>query len=316
MIQWHVTTSTLPLEAHAERPGSSVGELRDWLLSNPSELDSRLMSSGAVLFRNFAVTTPEEFQEIAAVVCGKFADYVGGNSPRTRVASHVFTSTEYPRTAVISMHNEASYLPHMPRRILFYCAKPAATGGQTPLADCRRILTRISPAVTERFVKHGVIYVNNLHGGRGFGRSWIDVFDTRDKHEVQKRLKADGYDYEWTKNGGLRTMMRAPSVIVHPETGARVWINQAEQWHPSSLDPAIREQLLSILPVDELPHYAVLGNGSEIEEQDLEDIRRAMLAEERIFQWRSGDILLCDNFLVMHGRQAYTGDRRVLVSMG
>jgi alpha-ketoglutarate-dependent taurine dioxygenase len=29
-----------------------------------------------------------------------------------------------------------------------------------------------------------------------------------------------------------------------------------------------------------------------------------------------GDVLLCDNFLVMHGRQPFSGDRKIVVAMG
>lgn len=35
--------------------------------------------------------------------------YVHGNSPRTKVGSNVYTSTEYPQEFTISMHNEMSY---------------------------------------------------------------------------------------------------------------------------------------------------------------------------------------------------------------
>lgn len=76
------------------------------------------------------------------------------------------------------------------------------------------------------------------------------------------------------------------------------------------------EDLLSILGEEELPHNAFLGDGSPLSKSDLENIRTAMAAEERVFKWQAGDVLLCDNLLVMHGRQPYSGDRKILVSMG
>ena len=32
--------------------------------------------------------------------------------------------------------------------------------------------------------------------------------------------------------------------------------------------------------------------------------------------WQPGDILILDNILTAHGRNAYTGDRQLLVAMG
>ena len=35
----------------------------------------------------------------------------------------------------------------------------------------------------------------------------------------------------------------------------------------------------------------------------------------RLEEWETGDIVLIDNYLVMHGRRPYKGDRRVLASL-
>lgn len=315
MVKWCSDQMALPLVGTAVERNSG-DHLHEWLAINKDEIRHRMYERGAILFRGFNVSSPAQFQEIAGVFCDDFSDYVGGNSPRTRVSSHVFTSTEYPKEERISMHNEASYLPHMPRTILFCCLQPASTGGQTPIADCRQVLSRIDPQVRVRFDRVGVRYVNNLHGGNGLGRSWRRAYGTDDRAEIERRLEADGQAFEWRHNDSLRTCMVAPAIARHPITDEEVWINQAEQWHSSSLDPEFVQELLSILSEDELPHNAYLGDGSPLNPEDLAKIRQAMAAEERMFDWRKGDVLLCDNYLVMHGRQPYTGDRKVVVAMG
>lgn len=64
--------------------------------------------------------------------------------------------------------------------------------------------------------------------------------------------------------------------------------------------------MLSIFREDELPHNAFFGDGSPLCEDDLKSIRKAMAEEQRIFEWQRGDVLLCDNKLVMHGRQPFS----------
>lgn len=317
MIQWENTrTGQLPLVGKAIASCIEPADLAFWLTEHKADVLDRLAVHGAILFRGFAVKELGDFQRIAGVFCEQFSDYVGGNSPRTKVASHVFTATEYPKNAPISMHNEASYLQRMPDLVLFFCAKPAEKGGQTPLADCRRVLNRIDTVVRDRFESNGIRYVNNMHSGHGLGRSWMDVFGTREMKEVETRLTVDGQMFEWKADGGLRTIMQAAAVMRHPMTRESAWINQAEQWHSSSLDPAVRQTLLSMYSEMDLPHHAYFGDGTPLMEEDLSHIRRAMAAEEQVFDWKAGDVLLIDNILVMHGRRPYSGDRRVLVSLG
>jgi hypothetical protein len=316
MIEWSNPESLLPVVAAPNKRPMNDDALRVWLSSNRNEVLQHLRVHGAILFRGLSCRTALEFEGIARVLCGDVSDYIGGNSPRTRVANHVFTSTEYAKDQYISLHNEASYLKSMPSLILFFCEEPPVDGGETPLADCRRVFNLISKVVREKFQQKGVLYVNRMHGGAGLGRSWMDVFGARNQQEVEKLLVKDGYDFKWEAGMSLRTLTCGPGVAQHPQTKENVWINQAEQWHPSSLDSSFREQLLSLLSVDELPHNAYFGDGSPLIESELKEIRAAMRAEEKVFRWQQGDILFCDNYLVMHGRRPYSGDRKILVTMG
>lgn len=290
-------------------------ELTPWVYANMDDILSLLHKHGAILFRGFVFGGVGEFEEFATVFCPNLQHYIGGNSPRTRVSGHVYTATDYSKNVRISLHNEASYLRNLPARIVFFCARPAENGGQTLLADSRRVLGRINPAVRDRFVRRRVKYVNNLHDGYGVGRSWTAVFETDIRSEVEERLKRDGYEFSWKENG-LRTSIVADATAAHPVTGAEAWINQAEQWHPSSLDLKLRNQLLSIMDPEDLPHNAFFGDGSPFAQSDLDNVRAGMQAEERVLNWAKNDVLVCDNILVMHGRLPYSGDRSILVAFG
>lgn len=319
MIRWinKGRREALPLIAIPEEPNRTPygSDLAAWTRSNMDAIVPELNRAGAILFRGFEFRDLSEFETLATAFCPKPMDYVGGNSPRTKVSGHVYTATEYSKSKKVSLHSEASYLRNIPSRIIFFCVQPAQAGGETVLADSRRVLRRIDPAVRDRFAQRKVKYVNNLHEGLGVGRSWMDTFQTDDRASVEQQLLRDGYEFVW-KDDGLRASTVAEATARHPVTGEEVWINQAEQWHPSALDPQTREELLSAMGDEDLPHNAFFGDGSPLLTSDLEVIRAAMLAEERVINWMRNDVLVCDNLLVMHGRQPYFGDRKVFVALG
>ncbi len=308
--------SPLPRLAAPERADAAAETLIAYASAHRGLIADELYRYGAILFRGFRFGGADGFQAFASAMCESLQEYAGGNSPRTRVSGSIFTSTEYSQRAKISLHNEASYLRAMPRRILFYCDVAPTDRGQTPLADCRRIYRRLRPDLIERFETRRVTYINNMHDGAGPGRGWRDVFGATERAEVERRLDADGYEYTWKPDGGLRTSIVADAVARHPETGEPIWINQAEQWHPSSLAPATWRALASMMPEADFPHHACFGDGTPLDEDDLAHIRQVMDEEEVVFEWRPEDVLLCDNYLVMHGRQPFSGPRRILCALG
>jgi alpha-ketoglutarate-dependent taurine dioxygenase len=268
-----------------------------------------------MLFRGFGFASEDQFAALAAALCPELMDYVGGNSPRTRVEGKIYTATEYPSSAKITLHNEASYTNEMPRIIMFFCATPPSAGGQTPIADSRRVLTKLDPTITEQFARKRVKYLNNLHAGHGIGRSWQDTFQTLEKSVAEKWLVERGYEFEWKADGSLRTSLVCDPIKHHPRTGEASWVCQADQWHSSNLDPSTRRALLSVVSERDLPHHACYGDDSPLAETDLKHIRQTFDAEAAVFEWSKHDVLICDNILTAHGRQPFTGSRRILVAM-
>jgi alpha-ketoglutarate-dependent taurine dioxygenase len=66
----------------------------------------------------------------------------------------------------------------------------------------------------------------------------------------------------------------------------------------------------------DLPYNTYYGDGSQIEDAVVEEIREAYRQETVYFPWQVGDLLLLDNMLIAHGRNSYTGARRILAAMG
>jgi hypothetical protein len=295
------------------RPLGDGVDLRQWLAENGERVEGWLRERGGVLFRGFDLGSPEDLSAALGALGYGLLDYVNRSTPRTRVDGKVFTTTEYPADQRIPQHNEMSYADRWPRRIAFLAVTPAETGGETPLADSRAVYEAVPPAVRERFARDGVMYVRNM--GLGLDLHWEEVFQTSDRAQVEQFCAAHGIECRWMGDEWLQTRQVRPAWMVHGETGAPVWFNQAHLFHPSSLGAAAEAALRGSLG-ERIPRDVLFGDGSPIGAEQLDAVRAAYDACTVAFAWERGDLLLLDNELISHGRAAFTGPRRVLAAMG
>lgn len=287
-----------------------IQDRREWL-------DEQLHRFGGVLFRNFVIREIAEFQDVSRAAIPQLKPYVEGQSPRTKVADNVYTSTEFPAQYRITLHNELSYTKSPPLRIVFHCHIQPVDRGETPIVDCRRIYRLLDAGLRDRFERLGVKYAKNMHGlARGLGKSWMEHFETSDRQAVEEYLNDNQIDFEWTSDNALRTWSIRPGTQQHSVTGEPHWFNQSNLWHVTNLDARHRQQMLDRYGIDNLPTHAYFGDGSPIEDQDINQIREILWNESVFFPWQQGDVLVLDNHLVAHGRNAYSGPRKILVGMG
>jgi alpha-ketoglutarate-dependent taurine dioxygenase len=288
-------------------------DLLQWARNNREWINQALDKQGGILFRGFDLAEVSEFSNFAKAFSGELLNYQERSSPRKEVGGQIYTSTEYPADQAIFLHNENSYQHTFPLRIFFYCVVPAQIGGETPIADMRKVYQKIPESVRRKFAEKGIMYVRNF--GHGFGLSWEDVFQTRDRAEVERYCRSSGIDVEWSGNGCLRTRQVRPAITSHPRTKEMLWFNHGVFFHVSTLPPSIREALLRGLKEEELPSNTYYGDGSPIEASALELLREIHRQETVTFPWQKGDLLLLDNMLVSHGRNPFSGERRVVVAM-
>jgi hypothetical protein len=283
------------------------------ILPYRDQLIAILRKRGAILFRGFPIQDSADFDRFCTLLGPRVADYAGGTSPRIKVGSGVYTSTEYPATATIAMHNEMSYKDIYPDFIYFYCATPPAQGGETPIADSRKVLASLPQRVVDAFEARGVSYIRNMIDSAGSFGSWQRVFETDSRSVVEALCDKQGIGYQWDAYGTLHTEERRPATRVHARTGEKVWFNQAHMWHISNGAPD-----LDLDDIDEadLPMNAAYGDRGSIETESLTAIRDAFKRHSMHFAWQQRDILLLDNVLMAHGRMPFKGERRILVAMG
>ena len=299
----------LPVLISPARAGDS---LIDALPDLFAAIEIHLRTVGGVLFRDYNVSSVEGFQRFAASFGHPLLSYEFASTPRTAVSSGIYTSTEYPAHQHIPLHNEQAYTRDWPMKIWFHCVTAAPTGGETPIADSRAIYRRMPTSIRQRF-EQGLMYVRNYSSD--FDVPWQQVFNTESRTEVEAYCQRSGIEWTWKEGGELMTRQRCQGVAMHPVTGESVWFNQAHLFHASNLPPEVRESLEEIVGIENLPRNVCFADGSQIEDEMLNEVR-AVLAEETVmFPWQSGDVLMLDNMLVAHGRTPFKGPRKVVVAM-
>jgi alpha-ketoglutarate-dependent taurine dioxygenase len=287
--------------------------LATWSASNYEWLETKLLQHGGILFRNFSMSDTGAFEHFIQSLSKKLIEYSYRSTPRRQVSGKIYTSTEYPAEQLIPLHNEMAYSRNWPMKIWFFCLEAAEQGGETPIADSRKVFQRIDPKIKEQFIQKKVMYVRNY--GQGIDLKWENVFQTPNKSEVESYCRNVGIEFEWKDGNHLRTSQVCQAVATHPKTNDMVWFNQAHLFHVSSLKQEVRESLLSTVKEEDLPRNAYYGDGSKIEASVIEEINEIYQQSAVTFSWQSGDILMLDNMLTAHGRKPFVGQRKVLVGM-
>lgn len=312
-----------------------ASHVSSWVKSNQHQFTNWLTTHGAVLLRGFPLNTPSDFANVVKSFGGDEILYKGGIVPRSRIQDGIYTSTELNRKFPIKIHQEMAYQREFPDRQLFFCDTPCENGGETPIADMRKVKAGVSPEVLEKLRTKGIKYVQVLHN-RDVPRreaykkmnplyvhlTWQETFGTDNREEVNSICTRKGFDIVWRSNGDLELDIILPAFRQHPITGDELWFNHlaAQHFNKLALKTAIgdvvyhfRKKLYKSL--SDHPNQVYYGDGETIPFSDMESIYEAIAQNTIVFPWQKGDLLIIDNLIMGHGRNVYKGERKILVSL-
>ena len=301
-----------PLVYGAAQIGSAEA-IKYWIKQHAGQLADELAVHGAILFRDFGVTDDRGFDGfIRAFNLPRFtyADSLS-NAVRRNRTELVFTANEAPPEVSIFLHHEMAQTPVFPSKLFFYCEQAADNGGATPI--CRSdILLQHLEAEVPNFVaacrKKGVRYSqvmplkDDMESGQG--RSWRSTLSAETQSEAEIKLHKLNYQWQWQADNTLRVTTPVLPAIMQLPDDRSVFFNQLiaafRGWQDArnSAEKSI-----------------CFGDGSAIDRSDM--AVAIDLADKLTFDipWQTGDVVLLDNFLTMHGRRPFKGERRVLAAL-
>ncbi len=293
---------------------ATMAEATAWLTARRPDIQAELHRSGAVMLRGLPVTDAGTFGEARDALIARRAGYKEKATPRTDFGEGVFSSTDLPAIQPIRLHNENSYTLDFPGVLLFGCVTAPETGGATTVGDMRRALSLLPPELVARFEQAGWLLVRNYSDLAGM--PWRKAFSADDPAGAEEYCDAHSIGYEWLDEDTLRTRQLRSAIVTHPVTGERVWFNHFAFWNARSLDEDVRDVLTETFGADGLPFDTRLGDGTALTDAEVDAVNAAYEAVTVRETWQAGDLMLVDNILCAHGREAYTGARKILVAMG
>ena len=293
----------------------NISSTQYWLKENKESIESQLEEHGAILFKDLPIETADEFDKFVSTFNYNTFTYEESlsNAVRINKTSKVFTANEAPKEVEIFLHHEMAQTPSYPKNIFFFCKSASENGGETPLCRSDHLyeaLKKTDENLIKDFEKFGVIYNSVMSNGdeliSGQGRSWQKTLGVNSKNDAEIKLSSLGYSWNWIQGDNLSVTTKTLNATKELRGGKKSFFNQiiaaSLGWKKNSEN--------QISPVK-------FGNGEEIDQSYIELISELAQSLTLVRSWQDNDILLIDNYRVMHGRKPFSGEKRreVLVSL-
>lgn len=287
--------------------------LPDFIKSHKRGISRQVEQVGAVLFRGFNIDSAEKLDDVVSAYGEPGFTYEKSlsNAVRVNLTPRVFTANEAPPDVSIYLHHEMAQTPLYPSKLFFGCLLAPEMGGATPICRSDWVLDRLKkeqPELVKAFRDKGVTYRHTMPAEpdpeSGQGRSWRDTLSVERKKHAEARLAELNYKWDWQDDDSLLVQTPRLDAIRDLGNGEESFFNQLiaafRGWEDARNDPS-----------KSVRH----GDGSAI---DVDALTRAIeIADELTYDlnWEAGDVVLIDNFRVMHGRRPYKGKRKVVASL-
>jgi len=295
-----------------------------YFVENQKDIMDKLQQHGAILFRNFDMMKDAEgFRSMyEALQLNPCLDPIHTSGLREMVGKKdaVYEAVNKPSLAqhLVGLHNESTFVKTAMFGA-FVCFKPASEGGgEFIIADGAKIINDMDKDVLKRLYERKVrISVSNLdlnfvEAFGGMKEGVKDYLQDLILKVVAPKFDMDlemVYGADQSNPNRLQAIEHAQSPINrHPVTGQPVWFCNLHN-HSRYL----RDRRPCTVPevgMTDVYH----GDLGKISPEDVRHVNDVCERNIKTIMMEVGDVVLLDNYRVLHGRKTFKGERNHAVT--
>lgn len=198
-----------------------------------------------------------------------------------------------PKELTIQFHNEMAYALEFPKYVTFAMVKQANVDGTTTLADNVLVQQKLSASLLKKFRELGVQYIRFLHdeaerNAPDFYNSWQGAFQTNSMEDAFEKGNNKTNFSILRKHDArrLRHVLWCPVFHKHPTFG-ELFFNSVLNRHGSWLDG---HSVFGKMPNSERPYHCTWGDGTDLNTEELAEIRKAYAESTEYIRLNPGDV--------------------------
>lgn len=254
---------------------------------DPALPRAALMETGAVLLRGYAWDVGLLAEFVRALV--PLPIVYGGSRSRITQDDHIQKVEQ--GSMAISLHCELAFTPFRPDVCVFACVRPPAQGGETLVGDGARVLQSLSEATRARFWGPRAITYQRLFPPS----AWQRTFGTSSRTAVEAALDRLGQVRAVFSNHGTLSCHFTTAAIVNDLAGR----------------PAFANNVSNMVEAEGITGSTVTyADGTALDRETRAELRACLAQVSAPVAWQPFDVLVLDNWRVMHGRNAFTDPER------
>jgi alpha-ketoglutarate-dependent taurine dioxygenase len=250
-----------------------------------SDVRRMFKEHGLLLFRGFQ-TTPDVLYPFAQKFSTRFSK--GG----ARKNYKGFVEEVDVGVGPIDLHSENANSPFQPDVIWFCCGRPADQDGQTTFCDSIELWLALSEPTKQLFLTKKIKFTRTY-----LRPVWKDYF-------------------------GSTTTVPVLKSVLDTFPGVTYRVNADESVYTEYLVSAVRQPkyrsdmaFCNSLLTPWSGHPMSFEDGEPISDDILREIRETSREITQDIPWEKGDLAMCDNSWILHGRRGFTDEQRQIFAL-